>query len=124
MQKYKYRMALKLYGWICLAVDQFVLSIILSAHFNSLWIGGVILCVCVVTYGFIRTQRDKYTDNTSIVSIVVQYVCICFLLFGGYLRAAEYVASLFPLLVLGIACVSELIIVIVIMFLLHKRAKS
>lgn len=124
MQKYNHRITLKLYGWICLAVDQFVLSIILSTQFNRLWIGGAILCVCVVTYGFIRIQKDKYSGNMSIVSIVVQYVCIFFVLIVEYLCAAEYVVSLLPLLVLGIVCVSELVIVIVIVFLLHKRTKS
>ena len=117
MQKQqKKRIIQKLWGWICLSVNCFVMTLHLAGQHTEFLYGGILLFVLTIFYGVIKTQMDKLKGDTSIASIVIEYVCVYVITFLVGLKMADHLSSVSVLISLTIASITEILIFLLLTY--------
>lgn len=104
----KKRIIQKLWGWICLSVNCFVMSFHLTGQHAEFLKGGILLSLLTICYGAIKTQMDKLKGDTSVASIVIEYVCVYIITFLIGFKLATYLPSVSVLISLIIASLAEM----------------
>lgn len=100
----------KLWGWICLSVNCFVMTLHLAEQHAEFLKGGILLSLLTICYGAIKTQMDKLKGDTSVTSVVIEYVCVYIITFLIGFKLATYLSSVSVLIWLIIASLVEMIV--------------
>ena len=106
----------KLWGWGCLSINCLVVSIYLSESHTQLPNGGILLSVLPLCYGALKTQRDKLKGDTSIATIVIEYVCVYIITFLLGFKLASHLCSVSVLIALIIVSLVEILIFLLITY--------
>ena len=106
----------KLWGWGCLSINCLVVSIYLSESHTQLPNGGILLSVLPLCYGAIKTQMDKLKGDTSIATVIIQYVCVYIITFLLGFKTSSYLSSFSVLIALIIVSIVEILIFILITY--------
>lgn len=104
----KKRIIQKLWGWICLSVNCLVVSLHLTEQYAEFLKGGILLSLLTICYGVIKSQMDKLKGDTSVASIVIEYVCVYILTFLMGFKLATNLSSVSVLISLIIASLAEI----------------
>ena len=106
----------KLWGWICLSINFLIVSLHLTNQDKKLLYGGILLSVLTICYGTIKTQMDKLKGDTAYVTIVIEYVCVYIITFLLGIKIASYILSVSVLIALVIASLTEILILVLIIY--------
>lgn len=115
----KKRVIQKLWGWLCLSANCIVMTLHLAEQHAEFLKGGVILSILTICYGAIKTQMDKLKGDTSVASVVIEYVCVYIITFLIGFKMATYLSTVSVLISLIIASLVEMIL---FLFLTYWRA--
>ena len=110
MQVKKTRVLQKLWGWVCLSINCIVLILQLAERVESSLGIGILISVSVLCYGVIKTLNDKQKDDLSVVSVLIEYICVYLITFMSAFKVAEYILSTDILIFLAIASLAELLV--------------
>ena len=114
--KQKKRMIQKLWGWICMAINCFVVSLYLTDQHAEALGGGIFLAILTICYGVIKTHLDKLKGDTSLVSVTIEYICVYIITFLVGFKVASYIPSVSVLISLVIATIVEILIFFLITY--------
>ena len=106
----KKRTIQKLWGWICLSVNCLVMSIHLTGQYAEFLKVGILLSLLIISYGAIKTQMDKQKGDTSVTSIVIEYVCVYIITFLMGIKLATNLPSVSVMISLIIATLAEMLL--------------
>lgn len=112
----KQRIIQKLWGWICLAINILIITFFLSKKIVNFLCTGLLISVAIICYGFAKTLADRFKDNLSGTSVMIQYICMYVLTFLSVFRVSEYITSVSVLIVLVISCVLEFLVFLFITY--------
>lgn len=112
----KKRVILKLWGWICLALNCLVGFLHLAEHRAEFLNLGIFLAMLTICYGVIKTNLDRLKGDTSITSIVIEYVCVYLLTYVMAFKLAEYLTSALVLISLTISSLVEMLVFMLIAY--------
>lgn len=112
----KKRMIQKLWGWVCLSINCLVASLHLTGQRPELLGGGILLSVLTICYGAIKTQMDKLKGDTSVVTVVIEYICVYIITFLAGFKMASYLSDVSVLIALVIASLVEMLIFLFITY--------
>ena len=112
----KKRTTQKLWGWICLSINCIVVSMHLAGQHAEFLNRGILFSVLIICYGAMKTQLDKIKDDTAVVSIAIEYVCVYILTFLSGFKIADYLSSFSVLIALVITSLAELLIFLFITY--------
>ena len=111
MQKQqKKRIIQKIWGWICLSINCLVMSLHLTGQYTEFLKYGILLSILTIFYGTIKTQMDKLKGDTSVTSIVIEYVCVYIITFLAGFKLTNYLPSASVLISLIIASLAEMLL--------------
>ena len=112
----KRRIIQKLWGWICLSINCLVMSLYLAGQHTQLLSGGILLSVLTICYGALKTQMDKLKGDTSVITVVIAYVCVYIITFLAGFKVASYLSDASVLNALVIASLAEMLIFLFITY--------
>ena len=121
MNQKRKRIIQKLWGWFCLSINYLIMSLHLIRQNTALFYGGILVSVSTICYGALKTQADKLKGDTSVASIVIEYVCVYIITFLSGFEIASYFGAGSVLIVLAIASLVELLVFLIITNLLAIR---
>ncbi len=112
----KKRIVQKLWGWICLAVNCFVVFLYLAEQREELLGVGILSSALTICYGVLKTHLDKLKGDTSLTSVVIEYVCLYIITFLLGLKATSDLSSLSVLIALAITSLFKICIFLLITY--------
>lgn len=107
---------LKLWGYVCLAINCFIISIFLAEKVSGFLGSGGILSILIIGYGAVKTQADKAKNDLSGTSVAIEYICVYLLTFLAAFKVMSYLSSFSLLIVLAISSLIEFIIFLFITY--------
>ena len=112
----KKRIFQKLWAWICLSINILVAFLYLARQYANSINRGIILSVLTACSGVLRAQLYKLTDDTSVTSVVIKYVCLFIITFLLGFKTASYLSSFSVLIALAIASFAEILVFFIITY--------
>lgn len=112
----KKRIIQKLWGYVCLAINCFIISIFLTEQVSNFLGSGGILSILIIGYGVVRARVDKVTNDLSGTSVAIEYICVYILTFLAAFEVLPYLSSFSLFIVLAISSLVEFIIFLFITY--------
>ena len=112
----KKRIIQKLWGYVCLAINCFIISIFLTEQVSNFLGSGGILSILIIGYGAVRARVDKVTNDLSGTSVAIEYICAYILTFLAAFEVLPYLSSFSLFIVLAISSLVEFIIFLFITY--------
>ena len=112
----KKRILQKLWGWICLSINCLVVSFHLTGQYEELRNVAIFLSASPVCYGALKTQIDKVKGDMSVVTVVIEYICVYIITFVLGFKIASDLASISVLITWVIVAFVEILIFLIITY--------
>lgn len=112
----KKRIIIKLWGWGCLSINCLVVSLYLAGQHSELLNGGILFAILTVGYGVLKTQLDKIKGDTSVATIIIQYICVYIITFVLGFKASSYLSSDHVLFALVVTSLAEMLVLLCITY--------
>ena len=110
----KKRILQKLWGWISLSINCFVISFHLTGQYEDLRNSAMLLSALPVCYGALKTQIDKVKGDMSVITIVIEYLGVYIITFVLGFKIAEELVSISVLITLVIVTFIEILLFLII----------
>ena len=110
----KRRVAQKLWGWVSLSINYFIMALFLAEKHAGILGGGILLSAFTLYYGISKISYAKYVDDLSAGSVVIEYIGVYIVTFAAGFKAAGYLSSAAVLIALVVASIVEFLVFLTI----------
>ena len=121
MMNQKKRILQKLWGWTCLSINCLAVSFHLTGQYEELRKVAILLSLSPVCYGVFKTQMDKVKGDMSVVTVVIEYVCVYIITFVLGFKMASDLSSVSVLITLVIVSFLEILIFLIVNYWNYLR---